>query len=177
MNAICPLLLAVAAALVTRNALAEEPPKNWRFPVDAELQDEERSESPTRYVRAEADYNGDGVPDVASILVDTATAREALWVLLSQPGGGRTWVRLNEMTWPRESNHPLITMAVETQKPGVVSYACFDTSPDCNFAPSQGRPKLRLRDPSIMYFKFGSAASLFFWSHRYQRFLRVWLSD
>jgi len=68
-------------------------------------------------------------------------------------------------------------MAIDTVKPGLIAYACFDTAPDCNFGADAQRPKLRLADASLLYFRPESAASLFFWSNKHRKFMRVWLSD
>ncbi len=68
-------------------------------------------------------------------------------------------------------------MGIDILPPGVHPYGCFDKAKDCNLGPEKQRPKLVLRDPSLMYFKMESAASLFFWSKKYKKFMRVWLSD
>jgi hypothetical protein len=68
-------------------------------------------------------------------------------------------------------------MAVEVAPPGIHAYGCFDGAKDCNFGPHEQRPKLKLRDPAIVYYKPESAGSMYFWSNKHNRFMRVWLSD
>jgi hypothetical protein len=68
-------------------------------------------------------------------------------------------------------------MGIEIVKPGVIPDACFDAAVECNFGDRSSRPKLKLRDPALTYFKLGSAASMYFWSNKHNRFLKVWLSD
>jgi hypothetical protein len=173
-----PLFSAVVCAAVCSHAIAVEIPKGWRFPSKTELTaDEERNDSPTHYARAVADLNGDGVEDEAFLLKSTRFSGEALWVRLSNGSDGFTWRKLQEIRWGKD--HPLVdlSMAIEIVKPGVIPYSCFDDAKECNFGDDAGRPKLKLKDPALMYFRLGSAASMYFWSSKHKRFLKVWLSD
>lgn len=160
--------------------LAQDLPDGWRQASPSELDDEARQVSPTRYTKAEGDFNGDGIRDVAYVLKSTRFSGEALWVWLSDPSGDHHWIRLNQIKWQKEYGEygsVGLAMGVAAQAPGVVSYACFDSAKECDFSPPAGLPKLKLRDPSLVYFKPESAASLYFWSNKHSRFLQVWLSD
>lgn len=170
-------VLLLAQLLQPTFALAQELPPGWRQALPSELNGEARQDSPTRYTKAEGDLNGDGVNDIAYVLKSTRFSGEALWVWLSQPSGRHRWIRLQQIKWPKEHGSIDLDMAIVTKEPGVVAYACFDTAKDCDFGPHEGRPKLKLRNASLVYFKPESAASLYFWSNKHSRFLRVWLSD
>jgi hypothetical protein len=165
--------------LFSASAIAQEPPAGWRLPRASELTDEARNGSPSHFTKASGDFNGDGVTDTAFVLKSTRYSGEALWVWLSQSDASHRWQRLESIKWPKEYSSVGLFMAVETQTPGVVPYGCFDSAPqeECDFRPPGGRPKLKLRNESLVYFKPESAASLYFWSNKYQRFLKVWLSD
>ncbi|MGH8677807.1 MAG: hypothetical protein ACREUQ_05580 [Burkholderiales bacterium] len=141
------------------------------------MDDEARLDSPTRYTQADGDFNGDGIVDQAYVLKSTRFSGEALWVWLSTPSGGHRWIQLDQIKWPKEYSSVGLAMGVERQEPGVVAYACFDSAKNCDFGPAEGRPKLKLRDASLVYFKPESAASLYFWSNKHSLFIRVWLSD
>lgn len=147
------------------------------MPKASEVSDSDRKDSSTRYVKAAGDFNGDGVPDEALLLKSTRFSGEALWVRLSNSDDRFDWIKLAEINWGKEHPRVDVAMGIESLSPGVHPYGCFEDAMDCNFGPHKDRPKLRLRDPSLMYFKFGSAASLYFWSGKYNKFLRVWLSD
>ncbi|RDZ26664.1 hypothetical protein DX914_16925 [Lysobacter silvisoli] len=164
---------ALLAAMATA---ADASPPGWRAPSAAELADPERKASTTAYARAVADYNGDGRDDTAVLLKRRHDGAQALWVHLSAADGA-IWLKLAEIDLGDEHRDAPLIMAIDTAKPGVVAYGCFDGDDDCNFGFEAQRPKLRLKDPAINYYKFGSAASLFFWSRSRQKFLRVWLSD
>lgn len=154
---------------------AQDLPDGWRLPTRKELSYEERKNSATRFAKASADFNGDGVVDDAMLLKSTRYSAEALWVRLSTGEKGFVWLKLDETKWGAKYPNVDLAMGIEVAPPGVYSYGCFDDAKECNF--EHPRPKLKLRDPSIDYFKFGSASSGFFWSYKYRRFLRVWISD
>lgn len=151
-------------------------PAGWRLPTDKESSDPAREDSRSRYTEVRADFNGDGVEDLGRMLKTRTGGSEALWVRLSQARQGPAWIKLDEIPRSERGSADLI-MAIDAVKPGLIAYACFDTAPDCNFGADAQRPKLRLTDASLLYFRPESAASLFFWSNKHRKFMRVWLSD
>jgi len=170
----------IFAALVAGHVVAAEPtpPLGWRLPTKFELADDRgRDGSPARFAIAAADFNGDGIVDLAYILISTKFAGEGLWVYLSDGNKGFAWSKLSEIRSGKEYTSVPSAMGVEVVKPGVIEYVCFDDAKECNFGDRAGRPKLKLRDPALAYFRIESAASMFFWSKKHGRFLRVWLSD
>lgn len=177
MSQVRQVVVLLALLLASMFACAQELPAGWRQALPSEVKDEARQDSPTRYTKAEGDFNGDGISDIAYVLKSTRFSGEALWVWLSEPRGGHRWIRIEQIKWPKEYSSVGLAMAVATQEPGVLTYACFDSAKECDFRPPEGRPKLKLRDASLVYFKPESAASLYFWSNKHSRFLRIWLSD
>ncbi len=167
----------VALALNSAQGWSQDLPVGWRMPTAKEVADPTRRESPVAFAKATADFNGDGVPDEAFLLKSTNFSGEALWVKLSKAGNQFEWIKLDEINWGSQYPNVDLSMGVDVLPPGVHRYACFDQAKDCNFGPHKNRPKLNLRDPGLMYFKLESAASLFFWSRKHNKFLRVWLSD
>ncbi len=171
----------LAAAIVWilgANAWAQELPHGWRLPTSEELAGVERNDSPTRYAKASADLNRDGIEDDAYLLKSERFSGEALWVRLSVESGKFAWTKLAEINWGKEYPHVDLAMGIDIAAPGVYAYGCFvDTKDECNFGHHRDRPKLKLRDPSLVYFKPVSASSAFFWRHKYKRFLHVRISD
>lgn len=175
MKIIC---FSIVLMLITAFAsISAELPTGWRFPTPKELADSDRDDSPTRYTTAKADFNDDGVNDEAVLLKSTMFSGEALWVRVSRGRKSFSWVKLSETKWGPEYPDVDLSMGIEVVNPGTHTYACFDNADDCNFGDTKSRPKLKLRNSSLMYFKLGSAASLFFWSNKEKKFLRVWISD
>ncbi len=168
-------LTAIFLGIATLSASARELPKAWRLPTQKELSYFERNDSPSKYARVVADFNGDGIDDEALLLKSTGFSGEALWIYLSTGTNTAQWFKLNEIKWGPQYPEVDLAMGIDVAAPGVHEYACFEGAKDCNF--NRPRPKLKLRDPSLRYFKFGSAASLYFWSNKSNKFLRVWVSD
>lgn len=173
------VVVAAVFACAPNSATGIDLPPGWRLPTAEEMSDEPlRSESPTRYAKVVGDFNGDGVEDEAYLLKSTRFSGEALWVHLSGPAGMFKWVKLSEIRWGKEYPSVNLGMGIDLIKPGIVPYACFDDAPDtCQWGDGKAMPKLKLRDPGVMYFRFESAASMYFWSNSKQKFLRVWFSD
>jgi hypothetical protein len=167
----------VAVALHAGEAWSQDLPQGWRIPTAREITDPVRKDSPAAFAKATADFNGDGAPDEALLLKSTRFSGEALWVRLSKAQGDFEWVKLAEINWGKEYPNVDLAMGIDVLPPGIHPYGCFDGANECNFGPHKDRPKLKLRDPSLMYFKLESAGSLFFWSRKHNKSMRVWLSD
>jgi hypothetical protein len=59
-------------------------PAHWAAPSGRAFNGTWRSKNPHRYLVARGDFNGDGVRDVAQLLVNESTHHVALWVALSK---------------------------------------------------------------------------------------------
>jgi hypothetical protein len=151
-------------------------PAGWRFPTEKELADQDRQPSPTRYAKAVADFNGDGVPDEAILVKSTKFSGQGLLVRLSDGKQGFTWVTLDTTDWGPEYPEVNLTMAIDVLPPGTHRYICIETESGC-IGEQEPRAKMTIKRPSLSYYRFESAASLFYWDSRTNRFVRVWLSD
>ena len=142
--------------------------RGWRPPTPAEQTfpgDQWRDDSPERYLVARADFDGDGKPDQAKLLVSADGSTYGLFVFLGSGAG----LHLDS----RELS-ALKGMGIDTIAPGTHETACGKGYWAC----TSGEPeRLRLRHPGILYFKTESAASVYFWSVPDRAFQRVWLSD
>jgi hypothetical protein len=177
-RALISTFLGLFLATSSAEALPRDLPNGWRLPTDQELQGLGRDQGPNKMARANGDYNGDGIEDEALLLKSTEFSGEALWVWLSNGSEARQWTKLHQINWGPAYPNVDLAMGIETEKPGVYPYGCFcDAKSECNFGPHDKRPKLRLRDPAISYFKIDSAGSMYFWSRSRKRFLCVHTSD
>ena len=152
-------------------------PEGWRLPSLSELEDESRLQSPSRYTRADGDFNRDGITDRAYILKKAQSGAEGLWVELSSKHEAARWIQLDSDRLVPNTVSQKVVMGIESNPPGIVPYICFDSESACDVGPPEGRRKIHLRDPSLLYFLPESSASLYFWSFKHKRFLRVWVSD
>src|SRR5712691_4965647 len=104
-------LIGFAAALLAcaPPVLAQEIPLGYRLPTQEELADKDRAESPTRFARAVADFNGDGVEDEAVLL----QIREQ-WIILLL--GRQNQEVPSRMGQRMTANHPVNTDAVQAAR-------------------------------------------------------------
>lgn len=152
-------------------------PDGWRLPTKQELADEQlRTRSPSKYAKAVADFNGDGVPDEAFLLKSTKFSGEGLQVRLSNGRKGFRWVVLDTIDWGAEYPSVPLAMGIATVKPGSYEYLCIEEGNDCNEG-GDGKRKINLKRPALEYFKFESAASAFYWKSEKKSFIRIWISD
>jgi len=153
-----------------------KPPDGWRYPTRKELADQERSKSPSKFARANADFNGDGVPDEAFLFKSTNFSGQGLLVWLSDGKGSFRWVTLDIIDWGPKYPNVDLAMGLEVLVPGTHQYLCIEVGNDC-VGKKEPRSKITIKNPSVLYYRFGSAASLFYWDIKTKRFVRVWLSD
>lgn len=78
------LLLAAGCVKQTDNLKL---PRGWRLPNLNEANDPWRAADPKKYITVKADFDGDGAPDEALILVREKDGLPALFVFLKKDGG------------------------------------------------------------------------------------------
>jgi hypothetical protein len=150
-------------------------PDGWRFPTAEELSDDvNRKDSPTKYAKAVADFNGDGINDEAVLLKSTKFSGEGLFVRLSDNQNGFKWIELDVIDWGKKYPKVNLSMGIDIAKPGEYKTACGKGYFECK----EGEPEvLKLRRPAINYFRFESANSFFVWDEKTTGFKRIWISD
>lgn len=149
-------------------------PSGWRFPIEKELSYESRKDSPTKYTRVIADFNGDGINDEAFLLKSTKFSGEGLFVRLSNKENVFRWIELDVIDWGKKYSNVDLSMGVDIAKPGEYKTACGKGYFECN----EDEPKvLKVRRPAIDYFRFESANSFFLWNEKTAIFERIWMSD
>ena len=166
------------ASVFVLAALAGVPsdlPAGWHPLSAVALEEDWRDESPVRFDRLVADFDGDGREDLAILL--RSARHEALWVRLGGDTDAEVWQKLAELPLPGGVIDQRSNMGLARVEPGVMAYGCFDGSRECDIATDAQRPKLVLTSPAIDFFRMGSSASVFFWSNSRKKFLRVWTSD
>ena len=150
-------------------------PGGWRYPTVDELSEVPgRKESPSKYTKAVADFNGDGINDEAYLLKSTTFNGQGLLVRLSDKRNGYKWLQLDTIDWGKEKPEVKLSVGVDIAPPGeyetVYGKGYFENP--------KGEPEvLRLERPAINYFQFESANSFFYWDNKTEKFMRIWISD
>jgi hypothetical protein len=143
----------------------------WRVPTKSELGDNLgwRKENPHFYIKAKADFDGDGKEDEASLLINDKENKMGLFVTLSSQKMVRPLL-LEAI----DDKRTIEVMGIEVAKPGTYKTACGKGYWTCK----KGEPAvLRLKFPVIDFFRFESANSFFVWDSKTKKFKRIWMSD
>ena len=163
--------LAVQMAVLP-NAYAESLalPAGWRLPNPDELSDAWRAKDPARYARAIGDFDGDGRPDRAAMLVSLRRQRLALFAYSAAGNQKYAWRKLNEVSGAQGIH----AMGIEVVPPGKYTTACGKAYDTCKY----GEPKtIRALNPLINYFKSESANRYVYFDSGSRMFRLVWMSD
>jgi hypothetical protein len=137
-------------------------PDGWRLPTAAEVSDEWRRVDPERFLRADADLDGDGRTDQARVLFRTDGTAFGVFAFLCREQGPVAHLILHNRELPYFK-----VVGIKPLAPGLYPTACGTGVIDCY----AGEPhELRLTHAAIDYFKNESVISLFYWSDRTQTF-------
>jgi hypothetical protein len=145
------------------------PPAGWRFPATADLADDWRGTGKERKADLTGDFDEDGKPDRAVLLISVKNHSLGLFVSLSSDRA-RHWRKLDVI----DDSRAIHVMGVELMSPGQYITACGKGY----FACKQGEPKaIRLASDAINYFKTESASRTFYFDRQIKSFRQVWMSD
>jgi hypothetical protein len=163
---IAPILLSGQAIADSGNLL----PPGWRVPTKFELNDGWRSKDLDRFALVKGDFNGDGQPDEAMLLIAEHRQRFGLFVFLSQANGSP---KMYQLDTSNDLNF-LADMGIAKVEPGKYMTACGKGYWRCK---KNELPEILLLRQAINYFKTESASSYFYWDEHKKRFRKTWISD
>src|SRR5205823_5890090 len=99
----------LVVVLFSALAVAQELPQGWRRPTLAEVKGQWRTKSGARFLQLSGDFDGDGKPDIAELLVSSSAKRFGLFVRLSS--------QHNEWQSVHEADGPLDRLAIAIVHP------------------------------------------------------------
>jgi hypothetical protein len=161
---ICVCLIALSGF-----AAAQELPTGWRRPTPAETAGEWRQKSPTRFLVVKGDFDGDGKPDTAELLVDARAGRFALFAKLDSTA---KW----QLVGNPSDLKSLDRVGIDIVKVGEYKTACGKGYGD--YACAHGEPdSLKLSTSAIDFFYTESSDSIVYWDSATKAFREVLISD
>jgi hypothetical protein len=170
------IIFVVILFCLAQNSFSSDLPAGWRLPREMELADDLfRRESQSKYIKVEADFNGDGKMDKARLLVSTVYDGEGLAVKLSTPEG-YTWKILHEYKFKYYGENRLkaLEMGISLAPTGPYKTACGKGYWKC----AADEPALvKLVTPGVNYFLPNTDMTLYYWDPQKQGFAQVQLSD
>lgn len=143
-------------------------PAGWQFPIGKQVDQEWRAEIDSRYLIAHGDFDGDGVQDVAFLLVRDRTS--APFVALTQKKGAPLFYQVEEAS----EIAILETEGLKLAKPGTYQTACGRGYVDCG--PGE-KESVTVSFDAIILFKNEGSSRLLYWDATKKKFTEVWLDD
>ncbi len=167
----CILLLALSLSF---SISAQDVPDGWRPANGPELSSNAlRKKSPSQFTRVEADFNGDGVNDVARLFKSTYFSGEGLLVYLSGENGFE-WSVLEKIDWGPDYSNVSLAMGVDLAEAKNYMTACGKGQWQCDeYETAEFGTKL----PGIWHFRMGGHKALFYWNKEKQKFDKQWITN
>jgi hypothetical protein len=145
-------------------------PPGWEKPSANILAARWRSVDPARFAEARGDFDGDGLPDRAMLLMRRGGNLGGLWVYLTRRNAEPVALCLDSTS----DETSVQELGVATVGPGTYRTACGKGYVACD---STETAELIVPHNAIRYFKNESAESYWLWTARVKTFRRHWMSD
>jgi hypothetical protein len=150
-------------------AVAQELPSGWRRPIKVEASGEWRQKSRARFLVVKGDFDGDGKPDTAELLVNPLSSKFALFARLSSTN---KWQLVGQAVDVKEFDR----FGIDLVKLGEYKTACGKGYGD--YACAHGEPDvLKLSNAAIDFFYTESSDSIFYWDAGAKAFREILISD
>lgn len=164
-NANMKYLIMVFCLLLSFPAIAGGPsiPDGYRMPNALELSSPKRDTDEYRYGMAAGDFNGDGLVDGASLLIDNDNKELTVFVFLcTDKDQVYRWYKVDSLSY-----FAIKFTGVRLQKPQKISYY-----PDIK---TEVKSELVLFNDSFELFQFEGSSSVFYYEKESDKFKRVWV--
>lgn len=150
---------------LSHNCLADEK-SNWRYPSETDYLGDwaEYRKSIPKPFHAKGDFNGDGKPDEAWIMISNDEASWGLFVFFSD--------RPDAILLDKKD-----TTKIKPQSMGISTMSPTDFKKICKIRTDPECKTLTLKNDAIDYFTYESASSVFYWDVQNQEFKRFWQGD
>jgi hypothetical protein len=169
-------VLIIAMSLLAgtqRDGALPKPPHGWRAPTIADLgspaDQKWREKDPARYLTVIGDFDGDGIPDIARLMVRDDHIAYAIFVWLAHQDGTYKQVQLDEFA----DVEGFPSMGIRAVAPGEYPTGCA-RGYDC----AEDEPRyLNLKHTAISYFKTDASNRYYYWNDSTRTFSQVGMND
>lgn len=145
-------------------------PQGWRTPAKDETDDGWRDVSGNRYLDVKGDFNGDGVPDAARILVSPDGGEVGLFAFIGRKDNTFEGLLLEKVSSPKAIRR----MGIDGVHRDLYKTACGKGYRECK---KDETPEIEIKNDSIDLFANEGAYSYFYWDEDNKNFKKVWISD
>lgn len=165
------LVAFLAASILSFSKDYPRLPYGWRIPTDADIsEDIWRKKDPYKYLIAKGDFNGDGIIDVARLLIRVDGWGVGLFAFVSQEDHTVKPYALGESNGA-DSIHRL---GIRKVPPGTYKTACGKGYWECG---QDEVPEISIVHDAIDCFVYESANEYFFWDTQARAFKEIVISD
>ena len=165
--------IAATLMLINSSSIFAQPdiPSGWQTPIKSDYSVEDQLWFKGHFPnKANGDFNGDRIDDVAWLLVNGPRTKWSLFVAVSNAKNGHNVITLDE----GDMVDGTLNIGISLTGPGTYQTACGKGYWDCDKKVSA---KLHLTLPGIDLFQFESSNSIYYWDKRSNAFMQVWMSD
>lgn len=161
--------ICICLTVLSGLAVVQELPSGWRRPTPTETSGAWRQNNRTRFLVVKGDFDGDGKPDTAELLVKPSSKQFALFVRLSST---EKWQLVGEPADIKLLGH----FGIDLVKPGEYKTACGKGYG--GDACAHGEPKvLKLSTSAIDFLYAESSDGIFYWDAGAKTFREILMSD
>lgn len=140
----------------------------WKPIADSSMHNDWRAVDENKFLRVNADFNGDGISDFAEIKQSCDKKRVALFAFVNEKNKRNKSFFLADI----DSNQ-LSVYGVKLTPPGDYLSACQKGYFEC----ASTQASTDVLHQSVQLFKYEGVSSIFFWDPTSNNFKRVWIDD
>lgn len=161
----------IAVAMASPTLLADQSVSEWRVPTIADFGDYSkwRKEEAELYLTARADFNGDGMEEIARLLINDKENKVGLFLTLESSKNSPS-ILLESIN----DKKVIKNVGIRVAPPDSYKTACGKGYGTCK---ADEPLEIQINYPAIDLFQYEGANSFFVWDSKGNTFRRIWMGD